>query len=61
MTGTSLVKDVAAQYKNVVVVIHTVGPIDMEPWVRPSVCEGRLDRVPSGPGSWRVVDERALR
>ncbi|KAI5918925.1 glycoside hydrolase family 3 protein [Camillea tinctor] len=36
--GDKLVQDAAAKYSNVVVVVHTVGPIVMEPWVNlPSV------------------------
>ncbi|KAF2270870.1 beta-glucosidase-like protein [Lojkania enalia] len=31
--GDKLVKDVAAQYGNVIVIVHTVGPILMEEWV----------------------------
>ncbi|KAI0835369.1 glycoside hydrolase family 3 protein [Hypoxylon sp. FL0890] len=36
--GDELVQNAAAKYSNVVVVVHTVGPIVMEPWVNlPSV------------------------
>lgn len=36
--GDNLIKDVAAKYSNVIVVVHTVGPILMEEWVNlPSV------------------------
>ncbi|KAI0196496.1 putative beta-glucosidase 1 precursor [Xylaria flabelliformis] len=31
--GDDLVKNAAAAYENVVVVVHTVGPIIMEPWI----------------------------
>ncbi|KAF2192781.1 glycoside hydrolase family 3 protein [Zopfia rhizophila CBS 207.26] len=31
--GDKLVKDVAAQYSNVIVIVHTVGPILMEEWI----------------------------
>lgn len=31
--GDKLVQDAAAKFSNVVVVVHTVGPIVMEPWI----------------------------
>ncbi|KAL2119336.1 hypothetical protein VTJ04DRAFT_6296 [Mycothermus thermophilus] len=36
--GDKLVQKVAEKFKNVIVVVHTVGPLDLEPWIElPSV------------------------
>lgn len=55
--GDALVKAVAAVYSNVVVVVHTVGPIIMEPWIDlPSVKSVLVAHLPGQEAGESLAD-----
>jgi len=57
--GDKLVKNVAANFKNVIVVVHTVGPLILEPWIElPSVKAVLFAHLPgqeAGEGLARIL------
>ncbi|GAQ03279.1 probable beta-glucosidase F [Aspergillus lentulus] len=55
--GDRLVKDAAAKFSKVVVVIHTVGPILMEEWIDlPSVKAVLVAHLPGQEAGWSLTD-----
>ncbi|GIC88239.1 beta-glucosidase [Aspergillus udagawae] len=55
--GDKLVKDAAAKFSKVVVVIHTVGPILMEEWIDlPSVKAVLVAHLPGQEAGWSLTD-----
>lgn len=55
--GDKLVKDAAAKFSKVVVVVHTVGPILMEEWIDlPSVKAVLVAHLPGQEAGWSLTD-----